>query len=131
MIFEGVEIFARSEGNTKQCAAWPRQPHIKLLHMLLTIRITWWTHVTLSSYVLKHNVSMTNEMHNSYNQFLFHRFLSALHASNESSRSSSGARHNILYYAVWYNRYNRAVSTTVPIVLCNTVYYAVLLMMND
>ena len=45
---------------------------------------------------------MTNEMHSSYNQFLFvfHRFLSALNVSNESSRSSSGARHNILYYTV-------------------------------
>ena len=30
---------------------------------------------------------MTNEMHNSYNQFLFHSFVSALHVSNESSRS--------------------------------------------
>ena len=43
---------------------------------------------------------MTNEMHNFYNQFLFHSFLSALHVSNESSRLSSGARHNILYYTV-------------------------------
>ena len=41
---------------------------------------------------------MTNEMHNSFNRFLFHGFLSALHVSNESSRSSSGARHNILCY---------------------------------
>ena len=54
------------------------------------------------------NVLMTNEMLSSYNQFLFHSFLSALHVSNESSRSSSAARHNILYYTVWYNRYNRA-----------------------
>ena len=54
------------------------------------------------------NVLVTNEMHNSYNQSLFHSFLPALHVSNESSRSSSGARHNILYYTVWYNRYNRA-----------------------
>ena len=45
------------------------------------------------------NVLMTKEMHNSYNQFLFHRFLSALHVSKESSHSSSEARHNILYYA--------------------------------
>ena len=37
-------------------------------------------------------------MYNSYNQFLFHSFLSALHVSNESSRSSSGTQHNILYY---------------------------------
>ena len=51
---------------------------------------------------------MTNEMHNSYNQFYFTVFLSALHVSNESSLSSSGARLNILYYTVWYNRYNRA-----------------------
>ena len=43
------------------------------------------------------------------NQLLFYTFLSALHVSNESSRSSSGARHNILYYTVWYNRYNRAI----------------------
>ena len=49
------------------------------------------------------NVLMTNEVHNSYNQFLFHSLLSALHVSNESSRSSSGAQHNILYYTVWYN----------------------------
>ena len=79
---------------------------------------------------------MTNEMHNSYNKFLFHSFLSALHVSKESSRSSSAARHNILYYTVWYNRYNRAgesilACTFVPIVLCNTVYYAVLLLLND
>ena len=51
-------------------------------------------------YYLYRNVLMTNEMHDSYNQFLFHSFLSALHVSNESTRSSSGARHNILYYAV-------------------------------
>ena len=46
------------------------------------------------------NVQNTNEMHNYYNQFLFYSFLSALHVSNESSRSSSGAWHNILYYTV-------------------------------
>ena len=28
------------------------------------------------------------------------QFLSALHVSNESSRSSSGAQHNILYYSL-------------------------------
>ena len=59
------------------------------------------------------DVLMTNEKHNSYNQFLFHSFLSVLHVSNESSRSSSGARHNV------------------PILLCNTAYYAMLPMMND
>ena len=39
---------------------------------------------------------MTNEMHNSYNQF-YSTILSAVHVSNESSRSS-GARPNILLY---------------------------------
>ena len=50
-------------------------------------------------------VLISNEMHNYYNQFFIPQFLSALHVSNESSRSSSGARHNVLYYTVWYNRY--------------------------
>jgi hypothetical protein len=87
-------------------------------------------------------VLITKGMHNSYNQFVFHSFVSALHVSNESSRSSSGAQHNILYYIVWYNHtgkyscYEAAILActiveTVLIVLCNTVYYAVLLMMND
>ena len=53
------------------------------------------------------DVLMTNEKHNSYNQFLFHSFLSVLHVSNKSTHSSSGARHNILYYTVWYNWYKR------------------------
>ena len=48
-------------------------------------------------------VLMTNEMHNSYNQFYSTVFV-CLHISNESSRSSSGARHNILHYTIWYNR---------------------------
>ena len=47
-----------------------------------------------------YDVLLTNEMHSFYNQFLFHSFLSALDVSNESSRSSSGARHNTVYYAV-------------------------------
>ena len=63
-------------------------------------------------------------MHNSYNQFLS-QFLSALHVSKESSRSSSAAWHNALYYTVWYNRYNRTICYLL------SVYYAVLLMMND
>ena len=54
--------------------------------------------------ILFKKVLITNEMHNYYNKFLFHSFLSALHVSNEPSRSSSGARHNMLYYKVWYNR---------------------------
>ena len=69
-----------------------------------------WCCVYRASYC---NVLMTNEMHNSYNQFLFHSFPSALHVSNESIHSSSVARHNVLYYTVyytvWYNRYNRAI----------------------
>ena len=36
-----------------------------------------------------------------------------------------------MYWITQYNRYNRAYRTIVPIVLCNTVYYAVLLIMND
>ena len=56
-----------------------------------------WCCVYRASY---RNVLMSNEMHNSYNKFLFHSLLSALRVSNESSRSSSGARHNILYYTV-------------------------------
>ena len=44
------------------------------------------------------DVLITNEVRNSYNQFLFHSYLSALHVSKESSRSSSGIQHNILYY---------------------------------
>ena len=67
---------------------------------------------------------MTNEMHNSYNQFLFHSFLSALHVSNESSPSSSGVRHDVLYYTI-------VQACTDCTKLCNTVYYAVLLMMKD
>ena len=43
---------------------------------------------------------MTNEMHNSYTQFLFHIFVSALHVSKESSRSLSGAQNDVLYYTV-------------------------------
>jgi hypothetical protein len=59
--------------------------------------VLMWRCVYRASYC---NVLMTNEMHNSYNQFLFRSFFSALHVSNESSRSSSGVRHNILYYTV-------------------------------
>ena len=47
-------------------------------------------------------------MHNSYNQFYFYStvFLSAVHVANESSRSSSGARYNILYYTVQSVQYS-------------------------
>ena len=72
---------------------------------------------------------MTNEMHSSYNQFLFHSFLSALHTSNESSRSSTEAQYKALYYAVRYQSCRR-VACTIDTELRNTVYYTVLLM-ND
>ena len=52
--------------------------------------------------IIKCIVLMINEMHNSYNQFLFHSFLSVLHVWNESSRSSSGTQRNILYCTVQY-----------------------------
>ena len=78
-------------------------------------------------------------MHNFHDQFLFNSFLSALHVSNESSRSSSGARHDILCYTAQSVQSRRRIqllagrllSLTVPTVLCNTVYHAVLLIMND
>ena len=79
-------------------------------------------------------VLMTKEMHSSYNQFLFHSFLSALHVSNESSRSTSGAQHHILYDAVQSVQSVQSClqhDCTDCTKLCNTVYYAVLLMMND
>ena len=47
--------------------------------------VLMWRFVYRASYC---NVLMTNEMHSSYNKFLFHSFLSALRVSNESSRSS-------------------------------------------
>ena len=55
---------------------------------------------TLCSNCKIRSINGTNEMYNSYNQLLFHSFLPALHVSNKSSRSSSGARHNILYCAM-------------------------------
>ena len=67
------------------------------------------------------------------NSFFIPLFFLALHVSNEFSRSSSGARHNILYYTARYNRagQSRLACTVVPIVLCNAVYQAVLLIMNE
>ena len=62
------------------------------------------------------NVLMTNEMHNSYNQIystvlcLLYMFRTNLVVHHQ--------QHGIIYCIT-------------PIVLCNTVYYAVLLMMND
>ena len=83
----------------------------ELLLVQLRLTASDWSYKTASlhlCHITEDIVLMTNEMHNSYNQFLFHSFLSALHVSNESSSSSSGARHNVLYYTVWDNRYNRA-----------------------
>ena len=74
---------------------------------LLTCLYICLVHATVFMNKNKYNVLITSEMHDSFNQLLFLSFLSALHVSNESSRSSSAARHNILYYTVWYNRYNR------------------------
>ena len=73
---------------------------------------------------------MTNEMYNSYYKFLFHIFLSALHVSNESSRSSSGEWHNILYYTVWYNRAGESSCFEVVGKTYNLIA-AGILMMND
>ena len=56
-----------------------------------------WRCVYRASYC---NVLMTNEVHSSYNQFYSTVLCLLLHVSNESSRSSSGAQHNILYYTV-------------------------------
>ena len=50
---------------------------------------------------------MTKDIRNSYTQF-YYTVLSAVRVSNECSHSSSGAQHNMLYYTVWYSRYNRA-----------------------
>ena len=58
------------------------------------------SNLTLCVPCINWNVLINNEMHSSYNHFLFHSFLSAVHVSNEFSRSSSVARQNILYYTV-------------------------------
>ena len=47
---------------------------------------------------------MTNEMHNSVIINFIPQFLSAVHVSNEFSRSSSRAQNNVLFYTVRYNR---------------------------
>jgi hypothetical protein len=45
---------------------------------------------------------MTNEMHDSYNQFYPATCLSTVHVSNKYSLSSSGAQNSVLYYTVYY-----------------------------
>ena len=52
-------------------------------------KVLIWRCVYRASYC---KVLITKDMHNSYNQILFHSFLSALHVSNESSSSSSEAQ---------------------------------------
>ena len=89
------------------------------------------------------NVLMTKEMHSSYNQFysaifcLLYMFRTNLVAHHQE--------HGIIYCITQFGTIGTIVhaslaaskqldspdSTTVPIVLCNTVYYAVLLMMNE
>ena len=65
------------------------------------------------SYVL-----MTNEIHRFLLSVFYSTFLSALHVSNQSSRSSSGARHNICI--TQYNRQNRTI-----VLVINTLQYVV------
>jgi hypothetical protein len=107
--------------NPKYCYCWQR----RLCENIKPI----WRCVYRASYC---NVLMTNEMHNSYNQFystvfcLLYMFRTNLVVHHQD--------YGIIYCITQYNQYNRAYSTIVPIVLivlCNTVYNAVLLMMND
>ena len=61
-------------------------------------------------------------MHNSYNQFLFHSFcLLYMFRTNLVVRHQE---HSIIYCITQFGSIG-------IIVLCNTVYYAVLLTMND
>ena len=78
------------------------------------------------------NGLMTNEMHNSYNKFLYHSF--CLLYMFRTNLVVHHQEQGIMYCITQHNLYNLAYSTVVPIVpivLCNTVYFAVLLMMND
>ena len=76
------------------------------------------------------NVLITNEMHNSHNQFLFHSF--CLFCMFRTNLVVHHQEHGIIYCITqynWYNRYNRAgesrhACTIVPIVLC--VQYSIL-----
>ena len=90
-----------------------------------------WRCVYRASYC---NVLMTNEMHSSYNQFYSTVFcLLYMFRTNQIVHHQE---HGIIYCITQYNRYNRAGETrlhdcTDCTKLCNTVYYAVLLMMKD
>ena len=76
-------------------------------------------------------------MHNSYNQFLFHSF--CLLYMFPTNLVVHHQERDIIYSITQYNRYNRAGESswtrlhdcTDCTKLCNTVYYAVFLMMND
>ena len=72
---------------------------------------------------------MTDEMHNIYNQLLFHSFFCLLYMFR-TNLVVHHQEHGTIYCITEYNRYNRAVCTDCT-KLCNTVYCAVLLMMND
>ena len=52
------------------------------------------------SKLYRSNVLMTNERHFLIINFYSTVFLSAQHVSNDNIHSSSGARHNVLYYTV-------------------------------
>ena len=64
-------------------------------------------------------------MHNSYNQFLFHKFFCLLYMFR-TNLVVHHQEHKIMYNNEEYNSYNRAVN----IVLFIIVHYFVLLMMN-
>ena len=82
-------------------------------------------------YYMHNSVLMTNEMHNSYNQFYstifrpLYMFRTNLVVHHQE--------HGIIYCITQFGTFvgDSPDSMIVPIVLCNTVYYAVLLMMND
>ena len=103
---ETRQSFSSVSRNTEHSRQNPQMAKLERKVAAEMIDIVIWRCRYRASYC---NLLITNEIHNSYDHFFIPQFfLSALHVSNESSRSSSGARHNILYYTVWYNRYNRA-----------------------
>ena len=65
---------------------------------------------------LQYNVLMTNEMHNSYNQFLFHSF--CLLYMFRTNLVVHHQEHSIIYCITHTVQYSRAYSTILPIVLC-------------
>ena len=80
----------------------------------------------ISSEYYNSNVLMTKEMYNYCNQFLAHVFICLLYMFRTSlvvHHQEHGIKYCITQFGI--------IGTIVPIVLCNTAYYAVLLMMND